>query len=87
LNRKRKLKVAILRILMNVKDTGYTLRTDELHNELILTARPAPFESETRELVEELDREKRIIMARDDDVVRVAISPSGEVWFKQETGH
>lgn len=87
MTRKYKLKVAMLRILASADDSGFLVREDDLHNELTLSVRPAPVSSETRELVAELDNEKRLIGVRDGEVLRLQITPAGRAWYQiQVTG-
>lgn len=81
MTRSYKLKVAILRILKDAGALGFPVREDDLHNELTLCTRPAPMASETALLIQELDREKRIVGVRDGEILRLSITPAGEAWY------
>lgn len=85
MSRNRKIKIAILRILKSAHDAGYMVREQDLQNELTLSVRPAPLSSETAQLVRELDQAKHLIGVRDDEILRLSISPAGEAWLIQET--
>lgn len=82
MTRAYKLKIAILRALKTANDVGFMLRAEDLHNELLLSVRPAPLASETQALVEELDREKLLLGVRDGEILRLKITPAGEAWFR-----
>lgn len=86
MNRKRKLRLELLRLIVATDDQGFATAEDILFRDL-RGIHPAPGVAEIRGVLDEMDREQLVVKVPDEDLARFSPTARGRaVLLKDDQG-
>lgn len=84
MNRKRKLRLELLRIIVATDDQGFSTAEDILFRD-VRGIHPAPGVAEIRDLIREMDREQLVVVVPDEDLARLSPTARGRAVFLKDS--